>query len=293
MSTTIGLLLALGSAVFKSTKSITTKIAAVGTDEYITGFATRIIGAFIFLSLILTLQSFYVPDDRIFWIALSINSVLLGLTTILFTKGLKISDVSIISPIMALIPVIVTIPAFFVLGEVPTVTSGFGLILVAVGAYVLNIGERSDGYLQPFRKIAVDRGVQYTIIGLITAAFIPSFDKIGINASDPFTWVFYQHLGSAIFILFAVFMFTDDRSLDRGEIKILFVVGLANSVIWVFQSHAYDLTQVSYVQAIKRVSILISVVIGHYYFEEENLRERISGAFLMLVGIILIGVGAG
>lgn len=293
MSTTVGLLLALGSAVFKSTKSITTKIAATGTDEYITSFATRIIGAFVFLSLILSLQSFYIPEQRIFWISLSINSVLLGLTTILFTKALKISDVSIISPIMALIPVVVALPAFFVLGEIPTVPASFGLILVGVGAYSLNIDERSNGYMEPFRKILVDRGVQYTVLGLITAAFIPSFDKIGIEASDPFTWVFYQHLGSAVFILFAVFMFTDDLSVSGKGLKILFVVGLANSAIWIFQSHAYELTQVAYVQAVKRVSILISVVVGHYYFKEEDLRQRVVGAFLMLIGVILIGVGAG
>lgn len=292
MSAIIGLLLALGSATFKSTKSITTKIAATDTDEYITGFATRIIGAVVFLCLIFALQEFYIPEDRMFWVSLGINSVLLGVTTILFTKALKISDVSIISPIMALIPVVVTLPAFFVLGEVPTLPASLGLILVGIGAYVLNIDEKSNGYLEPFRKILVDRGVQYTIIGLITAAFIPSFDKIGIENSDPFIWVFYQHLGSSIVILVAVFVLSDEINISERGLKVLLVVGLANATIWIFQSHAYELTQVAYVQAIKRVSILISVVVGHYYFEEEDLGQRIVGAFLMLIGIILIGVGA-
>lgn len=292
MSTGVGILLALSSAIFKSTKTITTKIAANGTDEYITSFSTRIIGTIIFFLLVVIFQDLYFPNSDIFMLSLTVNSILLGLTTVLFTKALKISDVSLVSPIMAVLPVLVTLPAFVILEESPTILSGFGLVLVGIGSYALNLKEKDYGYLRPIKDMKDNKGIQYAVAGLVVASFIPSFDKIGIQSSDPFTWVLFQHLGSSI-VLFIVLILTESSyNTSKREKKILFLMGIANALIWVFQSHAYKFAQVSYVQAVKRVSILLSVLIGHYYFGEENLSNRLSGAILILLGVIFVIFGA-
>lgn len=292
MSTVVGLILAFSSAIFKTTKTITTKIVAISTDEYITSFSTRIIGAVIFFALVIIFQDLYIPRSNAFVMALFINSILLGVVTILFTKALKISDVSIVSPIMAFLPVFVTIPAFVILGESPTILSGLGLVSVGIGSYSLNLNKRRHGYFRPIREITEDKGVQYAVIGLIIASFIPSIDKIGIQNSDPFTWVLFQHFGSSIFLFIVIIIIGYKSKISNNELKIILLLGISNALIWVFQSHAYQLTQVSYVQAVKRVSILFSVIIGSYYFEEDNLRDRLFGTVLILLGIILITVGA-
>lgn len=293
MSSIIGFALAFVSALFKSSKSITTKIAAMDTDPYITSFATRFVGIIVFGFLIVLTRQFMIPTSNDFWIAFVINSVLLGTATIIFSRALQISDISIISPIMALLPVFVTVPAFFVLNEVPSIYAAFGLILISMGAYSLNIDHRNQRYLTPIKKVFTDRGVQIAFIGLIISSIIPSIDKIGIEASNPFLWVFATHIGSSVFIGLILIILIQDHVTDklRMNIRILLLVGLASSLIWVFQSYAYTYTQVAYVQAVKRVSILLSVLAGYYLFEEKNIYGRIFGAILMLIGVTLIVLG--
>ncbi|MBE0597598.1 MAG: EamA family transporter, partial [Desulfuromonadales bacterium] len=45
---------------------------------------------------------------------------------------------------------------------------------------------------------------------------------------------------------------------------------------------------VSYVIAIKRTSTVLGVLWGHYLFAEPGVRERLSGALIMLAGMLLI-----
>lgn len=293
MSIILGLGLAAGSALFKSAKSITTKMAATSADSYLTGLSTRVVGVLVFSVLVLLTEQYYLPESNEFWLALSINSVLLGIVTILFVKAFEISDVSIVSPVMALLPVFVTLPAFFILGEIPSIRAGLGLILVCIGAYSLNISSKNEGYFEPIRKISTNRGVQFAFTGVILAAAVPSFDKIGIEQSNPFLWVLATHIGSSIFIG-SVIIYRGQSVKDPvvNNIRLLVSVGVISSLIWVFQSYAYTYTQVAYVQAIKRASILISVIAGHYIFNEDNIRDRLLGAALMLIGILFIVSGA-
>jgi uncharacterized membrane protein len=54
---------------------------------------------------------------------------------------------------------------------------------------------------------------------------------------------------------------------------------------------AIQLTLVSYVIAIKRSGMLLSVLIGVIFFGERGLRQRLAGALLMSLGVALILTG--
>ncbi|MBI2142448.1 EamA family transporter, partial [Candidatus Woesearchaeota archaeon] len=47
---------------------------------------------------------------------------------------------------------------------------------------------------------------------------------------------------------------------------------------------------VAYVNAIKRTSILMSVLTGHFLFSEKRALERLAGAAIMVAGVIMIAV---
>lgn len=128
-------------------------------------------------------------------------------------------------------------------------------------------------------------------MALVISAIIPSIDKIGIQTSDPFTWILFQHLGSATFIFVLVALFSQTSGMKNKTVFALLIAGCANALVWIFQAHAYELMQVAYVQGIKRSSMLLSVIIGYYYFGEENVRQRLFGASIMLLGLLLVILG--
>lgn len=291
MSQIFGLLLALISSVFKSGKSLSTKVASQLTNDYITSLFTRLISAIVFLILIIVLNKYIIPSDNIFILYLMINSVLFAIVTVLFTKSLRISDVSLVSPIMSLLPILVTIPSYIILGEIPNLYAGFGIVLVTFGSYILELNSESKTCLDPVKSLYHDKGVQIAFSGLIIASVIPSVDKIGIQMTNPIMWVFLTQLISGLIIgLFYLFSNNNNSfKLDfYNNYKILIIVGLFNALIWIFQSYAYTYTQVSYVQSVKRVSIILSILGGYYIFDEKNIKERLFGSVLILSGITLI-----
>ena len=55
-----------------------------------------------------------------------------------------------------------------------------------------------------------------------------------------------------------------------------------------FHNLAVALTIVPYMISIKRTSSIFSVGFGYFLFKEKDIRERIFGTFIMLVGAGLI-----
>ena len=176
------------------------------------------------------------------------------------------------------------------LNEVPSVIGLLGLCLVTAGAYSLNISSSQISVFEPFLRLSSDRGVQLTVLGLILASFVPPIDKVGIEATSPLFWVMSQQLGAFCIIFIISIYLSKLASVEeiQSHWKILILVGISSGMIGLLQGIGYTYTKVVYVQAVKRVSIIGSVLAGYYLFEEENIRDRLFGASLICMGIILI-----
>lgn len=293
MSVLFGIGLSILSSVFKSGKSITTKIAAGKTDSYITSLGTRIVGIALFGVLLLLYESLYIPSGSTVWISLIGSSSILALITILFSYGLEISDISVITPLMSLIPVTTLIPAIFILGEIPSPIAGIGLVLITVGTYTLQIHELGNGILKPFKATFTDRGAQYVLFGVLISGLIPTFDKIGITETSALFWGFSTHIVTTIMLLIVTLYMSDNvNETIKSEWKVLFVLGCTNAILVLLQNYAYTFTQVTYVQAVKRVSILFSMVGGYVLFDEPYIRQRLVSAVLIILGVGAIIMGA-
>jgi drug/metabolite transporter (DMT)-like permease len=150
----LGLLASFSTIIFKSGKSLATKMAASETDSYITSFATRVVGLFVtgFILLILS-NNIIIPTEYVFWISLVLNSISLAGSTILFTIGLRESDISIVAPLMSFIPLATMIPAIFILNQIPTIISVLGILLVTAGAYIIKYSGKRKRYIQAIKIV--------------------------------------------------------------------------------------------------------------------------------------------
>jgi len=293
VSALTGVVVSFIAALFKAGKSVTTKIAATETDEYVASFATRAVTVLFTATAVVWFGSFVLPTDVVFWLALGVNVLALTFSTILLTRGFKLADVSIVAPLMAFIPASTLLPAVVILGQIPTVIAGIGILLVTVGAYVLNLHERSEGVLEPIKAITSDPGARATMLGVLAAAPVPALDVVGVSYSSELMWITLIHLGTSITILaFVYHQSTLTASESWGEWKILIIVGGFNALLWVAQLRAYMYIDVVYVQSIKRVSILLVISVGYLWFGESHVRQRLIGGAIMIVGVVLIIFGA-
>ena len=288
----LGFLLAFFVAVAKAVKNITTKIATTETDEYVTGWSFRAVSALLLVPAAVLFNSTKLNFELIFWGPLVINAFAVAAITIIRTRAFRLTDVSIISPLFALTPVAVAIPAWFLLNQIPSVVGLTGLLIVVVGTYLLYFDTSHTDLFEPLQRLRSDRGVQYAALSILIVAAIPSLDTIGIRASSPLLWTASKSGVTAVILLPILGYVRTDVSKTAAQISeslgTLLLIGISTSVIALIQAYAYLFIDVSYVQAIKQVSIVISVLYGVTWLDEPNTRYRLIGSILIFLGVAAI-----
>jgi uncharacterized membrane protein len=128
---------------------------------------------------------------------------------------------------------------------------------------------------------------------MIIVAFIFSitanFGKVAVQHSSPiFFSVFYSILLSAF--LFLIVSFKTKRVLSKiiSQPLLFLFIGIAMAIMIITHLKAISLVEVSYMISVKRLSLLIGVIYGAVFFKETNIKERLLGSAVMVMGVVLI-----
>jgi len=226
-----------------------------------------------------------------FWPLLIGGGALGGLTYWLYGRALKAGDLSLTLPMLAFTPLFLLVTSPLTVGEFPEPGGLCGIALVVAGAYVLNLRERRHGLLGPVRALLTNPGSRLMLLVAIVWSIGANLDKLGLTASSPVLW------GAAIYTATALALAPGVALRPRRALRQLaswpwplFVAGFLEAVGIFCQMRALPLTQVSYVIAVKRLSIVFGVLLGAAVFREPDLAHRLPGALLMVAGVFFIAV---
>lgn len=283
----LGIIFASLVALIKGLQSVYQRKNALGTDEFVTAWSSRAFGVPI---LVLAILYQGVPDVGLNFFLLGVpQSLVIALTSVLIAKAYKASDASIVTPMFAISPILVLFTSFLILGEIPSLLGVIGVVLIAAGAYALKM-DNSKKMLEPIKKLWEERGVQIILIVIFIYAVTANTDKIGVNMSSPVMWPLMIYTLSSVFMLPLMMKKSENwRSKIKTDWKPLALLGGLGAVSIIFQMMAIELTLVSYVVAIKRLSIPLTVVMSYFLLNETtDFKERIGGSALMAVGALLV-----
>lgn len=285
------ILLSLLSAFSVATGDALTKNALRFYSEYLVAWAVMAVGAAFFLAMLFFIP---VPDlDRHFYIAFGCALPLEIAAVILYTKALKVSPLSLTLPFLSLTPAFLLVTPFFILGETIRLPGAVGILFLTCGAYLLNIRRFKDGIFEPFRAIRREKGSVLMIVVAAIYSLTASLGKRAIEHSSPSFFIATYVLVLALLLApFALLSYRRSERHDGFSVPHLFRQTFLPGVLFVAGSlsHAWavQLTQVAYMISVKRLSLLIGVVYGWFFFKEKEIRERLLGAALMLAGFILV-----
>jgi drug/metabolite transporter (DMT)-like permease len=201
-------------------------------------------------------------------------------------SALRRTDLSLAVPLITFTLVFLAGTSYLVLGELPTAAGMAGILLIVLGAFAIQASPGGSG-TPPGRERWKGAGTML-LVAFLYSLSLP-FDKAVVLASDA---VF----GSALVCLFIGGSFAA-VAIGRGSYQRIppgtalaagLALGLVLAVETVAINSAYTLQIVPYVIAVKRLSILFSVLIGGLAFGEGGLRPRALGALVMLGGVALI-----
>jgi uncharacterized membrane protein len=259
-------------------------------DEYVVAWA-----GWLFALPIALIALIYagIPDvDSKFWIVLMLQTFLLGLSSIFYVKAIKHSDLSLVIPLLTFTPALLLITSPIIVGEFPNLQGIIGIFFIVVGSYGLNLSQRVIGVFEPFRALLRDRGARYMFLVSIMWSVTANLEKVAVLSSSSTFYVFSINLSIALVLSIFVFRRSKDVFLKLFTNKGIFsIIGASSCLGLICQMMALQLTIVPNVIAIKRTSILMSIILGAILFKEETLKERFGSAVLMVIGASLIVLG--
>ncbi len=245
---------------------------------------------------ILSLVSIFLISDfpfytipTAFWYYSLIGGLFGALGNGFIIKALQKGELSVLGPINAYKSIVGIIFAFLLIGELPNAWGLLGVGLIIIGSYFVldNATERFTWAV--FKQPAI----QYRIAALIFTGIQAVTDKQVILHSN----LTYAFAGWCIFgFLFSIPLFFIARINVRQQLSsfskkvTLKYIGLCLSVgtMVLCTNYAFKNMQVGTALALFQISILLTVLFGHHFFNEMGILKKITGAMIMIAGSLLI-----
>ncbi len=227
----------------------------------------------------------WTPPDAGFWPVVGAALPLEVAATLLYQRALRLSPLGLTAPYLAFTPVFLVFTGWWLLGEAPSVSAGAGIGLVCIGGYLLHL-EPGMRWTGPLRALLRERGslLMLGVSGIysLTAAL----GKKAVLLSDPqsFALVYYAILTAVLTPL----AWRAGRPRPGAATGRLAAVGVFMSAMILAHFAAIRVAPASYMVALKRTSLLWSILFGAVFLGESGGAGRLLGGVLMVAGVFLI-----
>jgi drug/metabolite transporter (DMT)-like permease len=266
-----------------SCDALTRKVLRTGADEFLVGWLRLAFAAPPLLALLFVIE--VPPLGPRFLPALALALPLEVLSFVLYVRALRVSPMSLSLPFLAFTPVFVIGVGWAIVGERPSLQGAGGVVLLALGGYALFVERGRGGWLAPLRAMARERGAMLMLLVSFIYAFTASFLKLGLLHSSPlFFGAVYFTVLPVLYAPLGLAGRARGAPLGRNNLLLLVAAGLLMAAMVVTHMLGVSMTNVAYMVAVKRTSMLMGVVYGCLFFGEGRLRDRLPGAALMFAG---------
>lgn len=280
------LLYAVGSALFAGLTSILAKCGIRKTDSTVaTAIRTIVVLIFAWIMVFVvgsqgTLLD--IPAKSLVFLVLS--GLATGASWLCYFYALQRGPIDKVVPIDKSSTVMTILLAALLLGESVTLTKGVGVVLIAVGTFLM---------------IEKKGGVQKEAGGWMLAAFGSAIfaaltsilGKVGITAVE-------SNLGTAlrtgvVLVMAWVMVFVQGkqgqmRTVPRNELGFICLSGLATGASWLCYYKALQLGPASLVAPIDKLSILVTVLFSYLVFHEKLSKKALAGLAVLVGGTLVM-----
>jgi drug/metabolite transporter (DMT)-like permease len=214
---------------------------------------------------------------------------------LLYVRAIRDSPLSLTLPYLAFTPVFAVLIGYLFLGEMVSAKGLMGIVLVVVGAYLLNIEQlySSQGrdLCAPLRAIARNSGSRIMLFVAMIYSVTSVAGKGALQyVSASFFGVFYfSLLGTVVLIGFFTMRPRQLRLLWRRPL-VHFTVGALMAVMVITHFLAISEVEVAYMIAVKRTSLIFGIIYGAFLFKEKQLGSKLVAGALMVAGVALVSI---
>lgn len=230
-----------------------------------------------------------------FWLWVGSALPLEVLAMVLYVLAIRDTPLALTLPYMAFTPVFASLVGWLLLGETLSLQGFAGVVLVTLGAYVLDLDHARladpRSWLAPFAAMLKRRGSRL----MLGVALI--YSVTSVQGKGAMQYMQGIQFGAFYFVLLgaltaAVFAWREPSALGvlrRPGWPALAVAALM-AVMVVTHFLALEKIQTAYMIAVKRTSILFGIVFGALLFGDRRLARHLTAGVVMVAGVALIAL---
>lgn len=284
--------LALLAAMSESLKDLFSKRGVQAVSPPLAALAACAIPIPIFFIMVLFMEAVPPLGSGYLW-ALLVGGLLNILALFQFMRALQASDMSLAIPFISFTPVFLIVTSPVIVGDVPTMLDVAGIVCMTAGAYVLHLQSMRHGLLAPLLAIFRQPGPRRMLAVALIYSLTSNIDKIGVQNSSPLFWSLSitSVMAFGFILLLRVLPQEWIAVPDTRTLGILLLIGLFQSLGLLLHNAALHVGEVPSVIAVKRSSFLFAVLWGWLFLRERFVGQRLAGAMLMMIGLIILSQG--
>lgn len=273
------------SAFLDSLKVLFGKKGTNRLDHFVVAWSQWVFALILLIPLLFISKPSIPPDS--FWPILIMSGLINTVSTILFWKTVGRSDISLVLPIASSFPILLLITSPIITHEFPSIFGVIGVIATIAGTYLLNLSKRVKGIWEPFKRIISDSGLRPIFIVIILWSIASNLDKIAVQRSSPLFYITTLHIFVTITLFPLIIIRKQLKNVFSSPLKLL-PIGVASGSSLALQMFALSGAIVPYVLTVKRLNVFFSIIWGSIFFHEKQIRERLIGAMVMIIGVVIV-----
>ena len=202
-------------------------------------------------------------------------------------------DLSVLGPINSYKAVIGLIASIVILHEIPNFCGIFGIFLIIFGSYFIFDTLEEKFSLKVFRR----KDIQYRIFALIFSAIEAVFIKkviilSSISISFVTTCITGLMFSFLIMKIFQINIKEEFRLICKKSTFLYLLTALSFGIMTYTTAYVFKHINVGYALALFQLSIILNLFLGYKIFNEKNIKKKLLGSVIILLGstiIILLG----
>ena len=204
-------------------------------------------------------------------------------------KALQSGELSVLGPVNSYKAVVGIVIGAFLLGEIPNSWGIAGMALIIWGSYFVLDTTEDRFSLVLFKRKAIQYRIWAMVLTGIEAVFIK---RIILASSVPVAFISWCVAGAFFSLLFLMLnklnIVSESKKISSRSITELFYLVACVGVMQAATNYTFHYMPVGYALSLFQLSTIVSVWLGYRIFKEKDIRKKMIGSVIMIVGSVII-----
>jgi drug/metabolite transporter (DMT)-like permease len=189
-------------------------------------------------------------------------------------------------------PLFIPVLAALLLQERIALLGAIGIALIIGGIYCIHLRSLTgSAFMEPFRALRGGASLWALFTGLATTAY-SLVDKVGVGLVHPPVYIYLMFVITWLTITPWILIREREHLVVewRRHAGSIVTVGFLCLFTYLIILFALQISEVSYVAAVREVSIILSAYFGIVLLGEKHGKQKLIGAVLIALGVVSIGL---